>query len=351
MKGVTILPVPGVIPTSIFHRQNPRNSIVILERLTLLPQTVTQLNTLRNRAMLQLIFGSTIVADLNEAVETGGTSRSERFQRQCCTGRKPRAEIARDAVEDGVFSRLDEHDSRGDAASDLTDILLRRLIWVSVVSVVEHGCGAEVLGACHARYHTAAHHHTRHDSTNNPTRSRYITEGETTSRPQRCCRRKWRYDTRDSTRRRRRKWYTARIQSKAYTVMSAWKKVARTDRSKWTASRSHVSAHHAAHHKGVHNADRWEYGWERTYTDTTERWRDAVCWSANANANAEGRAVDGGVLLFYDDLSATCGYARMVSWWCRASVIGRRWRFAVDVGVVTDVGEPGLTYGRASSHQ
>ena len=123
----------------------------------------------------------------------------------------------------------------------------------------------------------------------------------------------------------------------------------RTDSSKWTASRSHVSAHHAAHHKGVHDADRWEDGWKRTYADTTEWWRYAVCWSADADS--EGRTVDRGVLLFYDDLGTSCGCAGLMSWRGRTCVIGRRRWFAVDVGVVTDVGEPGLTYGRASSHQ
>jgi hypothetical protein len=34
----------------------------------------------------------------------------------------------------------------------------------------------------------------------------------------------------------------------------------------------------------------------------------------------------------------------------RTGVDRRRWRFAVDVGVVTDVRKPRLTEGRASSH-
>jgi hypothetical protein len=125
------------------------------------------------------------------------------------------------------------------------------------------------------------------------------------------------------------------MQTKAYTVMSARKKIARADRSKWatTNTRPHVPAHHAAHQKRVHDADRWEDGWKRTYTDTTERWRDAVGWAADADG--ERRAVDGGVvLLFYDYLGACCGCLR-----CWACVDGGRWWwFAVDVGVVADVG-------------
>jgi hypothetical protein len=128
------------------------------------------------------------------------------------------------------------------------------------------------------------------------------------------------------------------MHTKAYTVMSARKKVARTDRSKWTTTtaRPHVPAHHAAHHKRVHDADRWEDGWKRTYTDTTERWSDAE--GGAADADGEWRAVDGGVLLFYNYLGASCGCARVRGLRCWARVDGGWWWFAVDVGVVTNVG-------------
>jgi hypothetical protein len=121
--------------------------------------------------------------------------------------------------------------------------------------------------------------------------------------------------------------------------MSAWKKVACANGGKWTACRSHV----AAHHKGVHDADGWEDGWERTYADTTE------CWSADADA--KGWAVDGNVLLLYDDLGAACACAWVMWLGSWAAVDRGWWRFAVDVWVVTDVGEPGLTYWGASSHR
>jgi hypothetical protein len=79
MKGISVRPVPRIVPTSILHGQHPRNSIVILERLPLLPHTITQLNALRNRAMLQLILRRTLIADLDETIET----RREKARGRC----------------------------------------------------------------------------------------------------------------------------------------------------------------------------------------------------------------------------------------------------------------------------
>jgi hypothetical protein len=132
-------------------------------------------------------------------------------------------------------------------------------------------------------------------------------------------------------------------------MMSAWKKVACADRSERSATRTHVTSHHAAHDKGIHNADRWEDGWKRTYANTTECWSDTERWTADTDGKR--RAVDGSVLLLYNDLGSSrcCSGLRYLRG--RGGVDRRWWRFAIDVGVIANVCKPGLTKGRASGHR
>jgi hypothetical protein len=129
------------------------------------------------------------------------------------------------------------------------------------------------------------------------------------------------------------------MQTKAYTMVSTRKEVAGTNRAKGTAAIGRPTTHHQ---EGIH-ADAREDGWERTYANN-ERRCDAEGWASDTDG--ERWAVDGVVLLFYDDL--------LTSLWggLRGGTgVERWWRgFTVDVGVVSDVGEPRLAERRSTRH-
>lgn len=95
-----------------------------------------------------------------------------------------------------------------------------------------------------------------------------------------------------------------------------------------------------AEHGGVHGAgdgeDAGVNGWrERTYADAyTEGWCDADGWTADADANRW--AVDGGLLVLFDDDLVLSGGST------DGRGVERGWRrIAVDVWVVGDVGVVG----------
>ena len=123
-----------------------------------------------------------------------------------------------------------------------------------------------------------------------------------------------------------------------------------------SANRGHRAAarpcaYEAGEHERVHYAKGvvlGEDGWKRTYAYTRG---DAECGAADADR--EGRTVDGVVVLFDDDLAAwglclwCCGGRRCLR--C-GSAEGRRRRVAVYVWVVSYVDVPGVTEGGTSRH-
>jgi hypothetical protein len=102
VQALSSSPVSGVVPSSIAHRQDPRDGVVVLECLTLLPHAIAQLNALGDGHVLALRIGLSVVENLDQTVEACGGGQLERLNLELRTRAEPRADVAFDPDGDGV---------------------------------------------------------------------------------------------------------------------------------------------------------------------------------------------------------------------------------------------------------
>lgn len=186
MQTLPARPIPLIIPTSILHRQHPRNRISILERLALLPHSIAQLNTLRDRHVLALIRAGVVVTDLYQAVQARTARYVERLSEELGAGGEPGTYIAFDLDPDRVLGGFDVRYAWGHAAGDLRDVALLGLRGRATVAV--HGQGGWAVAVCshaHAHPHHGRHHTAHHASCNGG----HVAECETAAAGPEWCRR------------------------------------------------------------------------------------------------------------------------------------------------------------------
>jgi hypothetical protein len=96
VQTLTTFSVSHVVPTDVFVRHDPRDCIVILERLPLFPHSIAQLETLGNCRILTFFGRRIVVAYLNVAVYARRTSNVKQLRDELSSRRKPRTYVAFD---------------------------------------------------------------------------------------------------------------------------------------------------------------------------------------------------------------------------------------------------------------